>query len=351
MFYASKRFSVIDNMVKSEDNISWGMVNESLFIDSDTILTEALTDVYRSTYYGMIDNNSVIITEGFKDWVNKVVEFFKKMMDSFVNFIKKTIGYLQSYLGDFEKFCEKYEKNLSSFKPFNENIFTFTIKTGKVDTVGLDSVIDEYNRNLNKIKDMSKGDLHKMITDASKREVMDNIRGKITGSNTPVSIDNFKDALFKSYRDGKLSTTSTNIDSSKVSSMMHEYKEFKDLIKSVEGEADDIRSMFNDLITFFKNMPTYSYEDSDTKKITAYRLSKDKDVVSHTETGKEDHSDEYYRKLVSYYSFCSKHSKDIQHIYTTAFTAKTQAIKDAMSSHKNIIRKALNPFNSKEGAN
>ena len=102
-----------------------------------------------------------------------MVDLFKRMLNSFLEFVKKSVGYLQSYLGDFEKFCEKYEKNVTKFKSFSENIFEYTISSAKIDEFGLDRVVDEYNKTLGKVKEMSKGDLQKYIVDASSRENME----------------------------------------------------------------------------------------------------------------------------------------------------------------------------------
>ena len=325
----------------------------SLYEAADIAVYQAMCDSMCATYQGICANAPEIVLEGLGDMMKSAYEFFKGIIKKVVAFIKNTFNYLMSYVLDFDKFIDKYKANMSNFKPFEVSGFTYTIEGSEVDKVGIEKIINEYNSRVNNIKKMEMGDIQKIILECKSKDELGKIRARIAGlkeNDKHVRSNNFTEAMMKGFRDGKTSKHTIKVDSGNINEIVSEYKEFKELIKDVKEEGNKIQAIFEDLRDFFKEMPHYEYSDSDHKKVKTYTLSDGGDHIDKKEGSDEDYNSDYYKKLTTYYNFLFRYSKDLMAIYTKAYQTKVSALKEAISFHTGVIRKALSPFADKESS-
>ena len=351
MLFRSKRSRevVAEATFLTEEKIPMEVAMEELFYQGDEVVQRAMLESIQATYHGICCKDARIVTEGFKDLANKAYEFFKNILKKVMNFISNTIGYISSYIQDFEKFIEKYKDNVSEFKPFDVEGFTYTISASPVDNCGLTKIVTGFNTTSNKLKSMSLGDIQAMIAKEANKDQLSELRAKIAGASGSIKEDKFASALYKQYRGEKDSKHTIKVDHGSINNMISEFKELKKIVKEVEAEGRDLQGVFNDIIDFFKSMPQYEYTGSD-KKVNSYKMSTSSDSASFTKDQSEEYSNDYYKKVTAYYNFCFKLSKDISAMYSKAYTAKVMAIKEAIGFNRSVIRKALSPFASKESS-
>ena len=331
----------------TKENINEIVAFEQLFTDIDNELHSIVRESFVATYYGIIDDCPNIVREGFGDFVNKAVDFFKKLCKSFITFIKNIFTLLESYVTDFKKFTEKHKDNAANIKPFNVSIYKYSIKSDPVDKCGIESIINGYNKDIPKLKEMSLADLQAIIAKENSKEYFSGLRGKMCGKSF-ISRDKYHDELFKHFREGKNSTTQMEIDSSKISTMISEYKDFDSLVKSTKEEYSDVEGVFDDIIDFFKSMPSFKYEGSDHKTVDIHKIEHGEKTVGISKVGSEDWELNYYKRVTAYYNFRFKQAKEISYIYSKAYTMKVSALKEALSEYRGVIRKSLNPFSDKK---
>ena len=226
-------------------------------------------------------------------------------------------------------------------------MYDYTIENSDVDRMGIEKIISSYNGEIRTIKSMSLADVQELITKQSNIEYYNSLRGKMVKSSS-VRKEKYHDELFKAFRGGKSTTTSKEIDSGKVREMISKYGELKEVVKKTKEEAADIDTMFNELIEFFKTMPNYTYRNSDSKEIHHHKISTNGDKVDIEKDGSDEYDASYYKKLTGYYNFRFKQAKEVSSIYTKAYTMKVDAIKEALSTYRSVIRKGLNPFADKK---
>ena len=351
MLFKSKRNPVTaEAAFLSEEKIPMMVAFEEIFYNGDETVHRAMLESIQATYQGLCADDVRIVTEGFKDLANKAYEFFKSVLRKVVNFISNVVGYISSYIQDFEKFIEKYKDNISEFKPFDVQGFTYTITPNAVDNCGLTRIVTGFNTTSNKLKTMSLGDIQTLIAKEAGKDQMSELRAKIAGVSGSLKEDKFSSALFKQYRDGKDSKHTIKVDHGTINSMINEFKELKKIVKEVEAEGKDLQGVFNDIIDFFKSMPQYEYTNSSEKKINSYKMKTSSDGASFDKDQSDEYSNDHYKKVTAYYNFCFKLSKDMSAMYSKAYTSKVLAIKEAIGFNRSVIRKALSPFASKEAS-
>lgn len=339
------------SMLPSPETVNESAVISTQFTEiGDSIVYQAMMDSMCALYHGVCAEDMGIVREGLGDMAKSAFEFFKNIIQKIASFIKNTFNYLMSFVLDFDKFIDKYKDNQSKFKEFEVQGYEYTIDEKEVDNCGIDKIIGNYNSNVEKVKKMEMGDLQKMIVEEKSKDTMDKLRGQIVGSGGQIKADKFEDALLKKYRGGKTSKITVKVNSSTIGNFIDDFRQFKKLVKDTKEEGFKIQSLLSDLADFFKNMPEYNYKDSNTRKIQHYRLSSDTKSgdLKTDKTNEENYESDYYKKLTAYYNFCFRMTKDIMAIYTRAYTAKVNALKEAISFYKGVIRKALSPFNEKE---
>lgn len=333
---------IIIDPVTESDNIS---------SDGDYIVYQAMADSFSALYHSICCKDVSIVQEGFKDFINTVWEFFKNIAKSIANFIKNVFNYLASFVMDFEKFIEKYKDNVGKFREFEVNGYNYTIDSEKISDDKVQHVISEYNGYISKLKDKELVDVEKHITEQLSKEELNKIRGELAGTGGSLKPDKFEKEMAKKFRDGKSATVRIKVDHSTAEDFISSFQTLKGTLEDVKEDGYNIHSLFDDMANFFRELPSYDYDNSNSrKKIDHYNLSADteKGNFKAEKSGDKDYSDDYYKKLNIYYNFCFRMCKSYAAIYNKAYSIKIAAIKEAMEFYKTTLRRALSPFADKE---
>lgn len=331
-----------------EVGFSQAMAIEEMFQGSDETVQKVMAESFCAVYHGMCAEDRAIVQEGLGDMAKSVYNFFKNLLKKFINFVKNTFNYLASYVGDFEKFINKYKDNMTKFKPFEVSGYSYTIDTSKIDRFGIDKLVNVYNTNVGKVTQMGGDEFAEFLKKELNKDKIAEMRGKVLGMDKSIRESRYDEELKKRYRDGKSSKHNIKVDSTYVSNIIGEYKTLKEAIDELKDEANNVEATINDFADFFKSMPQYEYSDGGSKRMKKHRISDGGDHGDIKDDGDEDYSNDSYRRLVAYYNFCFKVSKEVLGAYTKAYNAKIGAIKEALSFYRGVIRSALSPFASKE---
>jgi hypothetical protein len=324
--------------------------SENLSLDGDLIVFQAMVESFCATYQSICCNDVTIVQEGLKDFAKTVVEFFMNLAKRIGAYVKNFFNYIMSFFMDFEKFIDEYKDNIDKFEEFEVSGYDYTITNDKIMATGIEKIISGYNTNIDKIKTLKDEDVKNMVRDSLSKDELGKLRGEIVGSGGYVKPERFTELMKNKYRGNKTSTHRIKVDSSVVSEYIEKFKDFKSLLEDVKEDGYKINSAFESMATFFKDSPYYVYDSSGDKEIQTHHIDGDDSGNFHIAGGSknEKYSDNYYKNLNMYCNFCFRMCKSYATIYKTAYTIKTESIKEALEFYKTTIRKALNPMADKK---
>ena len=345
--------------------------------------------------------DSAIINESFSDFFDSIKKIIKKFIEWIKKVFKEFVAKIAGLVGS-EKYIKKHHKLLNKFN--SEDEFEFqgykythlesyddipkakAVDAFIADASGTRSVSNgmdylsfagnfinldngDYYHNINKnFYDMKSGDegydiedkrrkaaTEKINSELSKRidEVNDKnddfyeeFRGIILGkANEKFDSKEFTDELFKIFRNDDDSTSSITIDSGFVNDAYRRFDKYKDMVKAIEKNKNDIVKDYEDLEKYLDKMIKYN---KDTHKIdittsagrsyATQNLERIQFGMTKDEVIYDASTADRMQSLLKVYS---ARVNQMCQIHTQAFTAKLEAAKDCFNQDKKILNKAI----------
>lgn len=358
--------------------------------------------------------DSVIINESFSDFFNKIKDIIKKFIDWVKKIFKEFVAKLAGLVGS-EKYIKKNAKLLNKFSSEDEfefqgykftnletyndipaakakDAFTSTAGDTTHPNVGVNYLSFEdyfknsdgeyYNFSDDKYNDMidSKLDANAAKAEIDRRkEATDKINAELSKRIEQVSDKNedfyeefrgivinkanekfdsreFTEELFKIFRDDSSSASSITIDSNFVNDSYRRFDKYKDTIKAIEKNKNDMIKDYEDLEKYLDKMIKYNKDtyklDLNIKGSRTYtdtNLGKigfgaaDNGIIYNSSTA------DRMQSLLKVYS---ARVNQMCQIHTQAFSAKLEAAKDCFKQDKQILNKAIQKIlkrSNKEG--
>lgn len=315
------------------------------FNDESIEFNSMIQSFVEESYLGYLTNNTSIVTEGFSEFKDKVINFLKKIWNKFKNFISKVINYIKLNFTSFEKYIKEHRNDIRIEKPYTVSIYDYTIEKDSIDLTPVDDIIDNFNKDLDKITPKMTNDEYTEFMKVYKDDsYYDNIRAKILGMSSPVTEGDFIDSLNRKFRNNMDFPSEVTVDEELVTKMIDNYLKFNTIYKSLLIDESKVRSLIKGLITFFNKMPTTKIEN-DKKYVTKYKVKRNEYNISKGEEESEEFDSSYIGKLTGYYHKQASVAKKLIKIFTIAFNIKLKNIEQSQNTYKKIIKDALNPFN------
>lgn len=324
------------------------------------------------SFYGSIcesQGSTVLIHEGFSDWVDtfkkllkKVIDFLHALLNKFwvgLNMLIKREAFIKDHKKDFIKFNDnhKFHMNIFTFT-FDNNIPEETAIYSSLDLNSLDAIKDKnlykdfkdsFNTgdgnanyetksggisaktdNIGAIEKSSE-ELYKNLKDELDNDTYyDLVRGRFLGKpETRVdSVDYSKD-LFEVFRDGQSGKEDHEFEYSDIQDALARFENYerikKDLTKKKNAAEKEYKAVEKELDGLVKK--------GKDKKITIKGINGDKEFV----VG----SDVAINKYDLYIKTLSTMVHEVSNLHTIAFSARLDAYKDCFKQDKTILYKAL----------
>ena len=348
--------------------------NSSLYFNMDTIDTSSLlfysldclreyTESTRSLMMDIYSGNEYILSESkFSDFLNfnkkfdfgklvkQIIDFFNKaIIDLFKRFkvIIMDLNYLDSTIKVYEKKIKSYNKVVKIKFPHynyryledaipNPNLYLQFIEEFKQTKERITEIskcgnkAEFINRILSYKEELSKNtneDYYNKI----RKSILDTGRKNIISIFDVITKENYAEKLHGFFRSGLVDPIVTEVDITPDSlhESLNRFINAKNLIKSAENNKDKIQTTSDKVIKDLTKIPIKGYIDESKLKI-------DKDVEYHVDT---------------ILNIEVEHLTKLCEIYILAFSAKLNAILEALKTDKKILYRAIEDIILEDGGN
>ena len=296
-------------------------------------------------------NNLWVVHEGFgdffqwvKDFIKKVINFFKKLLAKFWVRINSLFGrdkYIENNKDQLREFGSEHEFDIKGYK--------FTIKDGVPTLDPIDGIEDtlskliaaaDPNSNDKSYKIKKKNDLKKAYIDFQEdKDKLNKERGSILGENGPIDDSDWKDALFEKFRDGDREKITITVTSSVVTESLTNFTNYDKMKSKTEKQRDNVEKAYNRIQKKFDELAEKA------KNLAGENVS----VSDFVDDNASERSDE--DKIFTISAFArdiSNRLEEISNLHVMAFTAKLDAIKDRYHQDKSIIYGAFKKILAKK---
>ena len=295
-------------------------------------------------------DNLWVVHEGFgdffqwvKDFIKKVINFFKKLLAKFWVRINSLFGrdkYIENNKDQLREFGSEHEFDIKGYK--------FTIKDGiptldpveKIEEAlhGLAVAAEDNGKKSYKVKDKT------ALTNAyakfqEDKDKLDNVRASILGENGLIDDSDWKDALFEKFRDGDREKITITVTSSVVTESLTNFTNYDKMKSKTEKQRDNVEKAYNRIQKKFDELAEKA------KNLASENVS----VSDFVDDNASERADE--DKIFTISAFArdiSNRLEEISNLHVMAFTAKLDAIKDRYHQDKSIIYGAFKKILAKK---
>ena len=296
-------------------------------------------------------DNLWVVHEGFgdffqwvKDFIKKVINFFKKLLAKFWVRINSLFGrdkYIENNKDQLREFGSEHEFDIKGYK--------FTIKDG-IPTLDPINDIEDTLRNLIAVADTDpnnksykikkKDELKQAYIDFQEdKDKLNKERGSILGENGPIDDSDWKDALFEKFRDGDREKITITVTSSIVTESLTNFTNYDKMKSKTEKQRDNVEKAYNRIQKKFDELAEKA------KNLASENVS----VSDFVDDNASERADE--DKIFTISAFArdiSNRLEEISNLHVMAFTAKLDAIKDRYHQDKSIIYGAFKKILAKK---
>ena len=385
----------VDNDVQSHSFVQEGY---DAILEMNAFYCNAEKEFYTKVMgsYG----DSSIINESFSDFFNKIKDIIKKFIEWIKKVFKEFAAKLAALVGS-EKYIKKNAKLLNKFNSEDEFEFqgykythiesydgipqakavdAFKSSNDATDGVTYLSFADNFKDladgdyyhfgtdmsdrfdNLNadtkadKIEiDRRKAATEKINSDLSKRiddisdkneDFYEEFRGIVIGkANQKFDSREFTEELFRIFRDDSDSTSSITIDSGFVNDAYRRFDKYKDVVKAIEKNKNDMVKDYEDLEKYLDKMIKYNKDthrlDITTSGGREYASNNLRRIDFGMTANRYIYDSSTADKMQSLLKVYSARVSQMCQIHTQAFSAKLEAAKDCFKQDKQILNKAI----------
>lgn len=297
-----------------------------------------------STYVGTRESSTEIVMEGLGDMVSSAAKFFKELIMKLMEFFKKSSIYITSLFMNFEKFMERYRKELTEVnKEYSVYGFEYDFSHKIPKTEVMMKIVSEFNSEIPEVTKLKKEDLVRRRDDFLSDGKMDLTRGLIIGRTTPVESTEFRTTVHDMFRKGQDVQKEIKVDSAKLRYYMNEYPKIKKEMEEANKDRFKLEKVYKSLETFFSRGPLIEYVGTQKKirtskvnvDITERKFSTSSDLLNN------DNSSKNVDLINYYYSFKWKQAQEIGTYSFQAYIERINALKEAVKFYEKVIRGAI----------
>jgi len=310
--------------------------DDSFFIETLNFLTEQTKSftLLNAGLYNNINescNDPIVVRESFseffdgiKAFIGKIITFIKKLLAKFwvrINSLFMRDKYIEQHKEELSKFTSTHEFDISGFNyKFVEGVPALEILQTFSDSIA-DFKIDKTD-SAKSAKDLQ-ASYNTFLDKKNSNSYLDTTRKRCIGAKSNIDESDFKDELFKVFRDGDSSKVKITVTTAIVNEALAFFTGYDKMKTSTQRHADNVEKLYNGIK---KNLDTVTKETVDGKEQVSIEDIVDGDTSSN--------------KIAIYDLFMKAKSQEIQEIsnmHLIAFSAKLDALKDCFTQDKQIM--------------
>jgi hypothetical protein len=327
--------------IESADFELLSTVIESLCIMEDQALN-ITKDQIRSRHYAVRESNYELITEGFGDFIKGCVNFFKSMMARLQELFSKILMFLRSYYMNFDKFLTKYKTVIESKDPkFTVKGFHYSFKASIPSIEFILHYVSSYNNELREVQSGGRAKLVELRTDYASTAYYNRTRGMCLGRMNEISSEKYHEELKKEFRSNKEEPIDIEVNGLLVRNYISEYTKSKKILDEIKEEKNKLDRMFSDLSQFFSNGPQDYYVGKERVIGTDTLKSSSDHEIDTDERSTVKFEIKKMEDLQSFYQYKFGQAREFSSITLLAFSAKVDALKEALKLYQKVIRESL----------
>jgi hypothetical protein len=317
-------------------------------LENESLLEDNFFDIMRDqmmvTHLALKESSVEILQEGFGDFMNSAVEFFKKMLERFKEFMTKIFMYLHAYMGNFEKFLTKYKDTLKNLEPdFQIEGYEYSFRNDVPKLDKLKNIVSSYSNELSEIEKLTKADVIKKRKEYLSSETLDAVRGHVIGASSPIISEEYLATVKRLFRNGADKSEMIQVNKTRLLKAIEDYDVLKKLKKECEQEREKTISLVDSIKDFFNRSSAVHYKDD--KKVmymhdVQINQAGDKAQIS-GERRDIDYNGSRMEAINLFFSLKFVEAKEIGSMATTVSIEKVHALKEAIKLTQTIIRKSL----------
>lgn len=325
---------------------------ESFFMEGLDFLTEMQKENvrYRADLYRAVaesGTNMVAVHEAFtdffghiKDFIKKVINFFKKLLAKFwvrINSMFLCDKYITKHKDELKKFESKHEFDFNGFEyTFSDNIPSLSViesVKNAVTTLADEATEEGKSKTFKSKKDIETA-YKTFTTEKCESSYLDKQRGSILGNERGIGETEYKDELFKIFRNNEEKKGKITANATLVNKCLYDFEKYSEIKKKTEHQRDEVEKAYNLIEKGFDRIHNAVFGKS----------GKEVDVLDIVDTADEDRT-----QLID--MFAKEKAVEVQEIsnlHVMAFTAKLDALRDKYAQDKAVMYAAFKKILAKE---
>lgn len=317
----------------------------------ESIMTQAVLENARHMYLGEKEDCVEIVQESASDYLNKMVEFFKRLLAKVKEWFGKIFLLIQTLIGNTGKMLEQnkaafLKKNAS----FDMQGYEYSIKDTAPNMEPIEKLVSEYNKEISNIKQLKSDEINQRRTDFKGQ--LHKIRGQILTSNDSIEDGEFRETCDAFFRKGDAETKTITVGRAYIERIASDYNSIKKTYDESVKQKRQLEVQLESLKKFFENgARQVKYDSNGEKVITTSEIERKDTHVTRTGEETQHMATTSTLKLLNiYFNFRYEQSKELSSMVITVLESKVRALKEQLKFYDACVRKWITvPNNSVNG--
>ena len=346
--------ATIDFRVNTSESVNESFNDTGLFeflMVQESIMTQAVLENTRYTYMGEKEDCVEIVQESASDLLDKMVDFFKRLLAKVKEWFGKIFLLIQTLIGNTGKMLEQnkaafLKKNAS----FDMQGYEYSIKDTTPNMEPIEKLVAEYNKEINNIKQLKGDEIGQRRTDFKGQ--LHKFRGQILTSNESIEDGEFREACDAFFRKGDNETKTITVGRAYIERISSDYNNIKKTYDESVKQKRQLEVQLESLKKFFENgARQVKYDSNGEKVITTSQIERKDTHVTRSGEGTQHVATTSTLKLLNtYFNYRYEQSKELSSMVITVLESKVRALKEQLKFYDTCVRKWITvPNNSFNG--
>ena len=317
----------------------------------ESIMSQAVLENVRHMYLGEKEDCVEIVQESASDYLNKMVEFFKKLIAKVKEWFGKIFLLIQTLIGNTGKMLEQNKATfLKKNASFDLQGYEYSIKDTAPNMEPIDKLVTEYNKEIANIRELKVDDIIERRSNFKGQ--LHKFRGQILTSNESIEDGEFREACDAFFRKGDKETQTITVGRAYIERIASDYNIVKKTYDESVKQKRQLEVQLESLKKFFENgARQVKFDSTGERVITTSEIERKDTHVKRTGEGTQHVATTSTLKLLNtYFNFRYEQSKELSSMVITVLESKVRALKEQLKFYDNCVRKWITvPNNSVNG--
>lgn len=341
--FSRRAEEIVDFAVTTQENLMESFSDTELyeFISlQEAVMTNAVIENCRYAYIGEREDSMEIVQESTTDFLDKIVDFFKRLLSKIKEWFGKIFLLIQTLIGNTGKILEQNKGAFLKKKAtFDIDGYEYSIKDSAPNMEPVDRIIAEYNREISKVKDITTPEINERRE--SFKGSIHKLRGEILTSGESIDGGELKERSDAFFRKGNDTTSTITVDNAYIQRIASDYSGIKKSYNESVKQKRQLEVQLESLKKFFENgARQVKYDSQGDKVITTSNIERKGSQVSRTgEETSQLATTKTLSHLNTYFNFKYEEAKEVSNIVILVLESKVRALKEQLKFYDVCVRK------------